>query len=72
MADPYPPLSREEQVAFLNRMLEAERAGARALLSILEQSPRGGETWAALRRVHFEEAHNCALLGKHIERIGAD
>jgi len=72
MADPHQPFSHEEEVAFLNRMLEAERAGARALLSILEQSPRGGEAWVALRRVHFEEAHNCALLGKHIERLGAD
>jgi hypothetical protein len=66
------PFSRDEQVAFLNRMLEAERSGAKALLNILEGSPRRGEAWAVLRRVHADEAHNCALLGKQIERLGAD
>jgi nitronate monooxygenase len=72
MANQSKPFSREEQVAFLNQMLEAERAGAKALLAILEQSPRRGEAWAALRRVHSDEAHNCALLGKQLERLGAD
>jgi hypothetical protein len=72
MADPEPVFSRDEQVAFLNRMLEAERAGANALLNILEAHPRRGEAWTALRRVHADEAHNCALLGKQIERLGAD
>lgn len=72
MANQNEPFSREEQVAFLNRMLEAERAGAKALLAILEQSPRRGEARAALRRVHSDEAHNCALLGKQLERLGAD
>ena len=72
MANQNEPFSREEQVAFLNRMLEAERAGAKALLIILEQRPRRGEAWTALRRVHSDEAHNCALLGKQLERLGAD
>jgi hypothetical protein len=72
MANQNEPFSREEQAAFLNRMLEAERAGAKALLTILEQSPRRGEAWGALRRVHRDEAHNCALLGKQLERLGAD
>ena len=72
MAEPQPAFSREEQVAFLNRMLEAERAGANALLSILEEHPRRGEVWIALRRVHADEAHNCVLLGNQIERLGAD
>ncbi len=61
MAD-FKPFSREEQIEFLNRMLEAERAGAKALMCILEASPRRGEAWAALRRVHSDEAHNCVLL----------
>jgi hypothetical protein len=69
---PDPHFSREEQVAFLNRMLEAERAGAKALLAILEEHPRGSEAWSALRHVHAEEAHNCVLLGKEIQRLGAD
>ena len=66
------PFSREEQVKFLNRMLEAERAGAKALMAILDASPRHGEAWAALRRIHNAEAHNCVLIGKQIERLGAD
>jgi hypothetical protein len=69
---PEPAFSHEEQVAFLNRMLEAERAGANALLTILEQHPPRSEAWAALRRVHADEAHNCVLLGKQIQRLGAD
>ncbi|HSD40431.1 MAG TPA: DUF6306 domain-containing protein [Burkholderiales bacterium] len=72
MPDPQPAFSRAEQVAFLNRMLEAERAGANALLSILEEHPRHGDAWTALRRVHADEAHNCVLLGKQIQRLGAD
>ena len=72
MPDPQLALSHEEQVAFLNRMLEAERAGANALLKILEEHPRGGEAWIALRRVHADEAHNCVLLGQQIQRLGAD
>ncbi len=72
MSDPAPPFSRDEEVAFLNRMLEAERAGASGLLNILEEHPRGGETWTALRRVHADEAHNCGLLGAQIRRLGAD
>jgi hypothetical protein len=72
MPDPQPAFSREEQVAFLNRMLEAERAGANALLNILEEHPRHGAAWTALRRVHADEAHNCVLLGKQIQRLRAD
>ena len=72
MPEPQPAFSSEEQVAFLNRMLEAERAGANALLNILEEHPRRGEAWIALRRVHADEAHNCVLLGKQIQRLGAD
>jgi hypothetical protein len=72
MPNPEPLFSRAEQVAFLNRMLEAERAGANALLDILEDVPRRSEAWAALRRVHADEAHNCVLLGKQIQRLGAD
>lgn len=72
MTAPRPLFSREEQAAFLNRMLEAERAGAKALLKILEDHPRHGDAWTPLRRVHADEAHNCALLGKQIQRLGAD
>lgn len=69
---PDPAFSRAEQVAFLNRMLEAERAGANALLNILEEHTRHGAAWTALRRIHADEAHNCGLLGGQIKRLGAD
>jgi len=69
---PQPAFSRDEQAAFLNRMLEAERAGANALLGILEEHARHGEAWTALRRVHADEAHNCGLLGGELRRLDAD
>jgi Domain of unknown function (DUF6306) len=72
MPPPEAAFSRDEQIAFLNRMLEAERAGANALLDMLDAHPRRSETWTALRRVHADEAHNCVLLGKQIQRLGAD
>jgi len=72
MSDPQPAFSRAEQVAFLNQMLEAERAGANALLNILEEHARHGEAWTALRRVHADEAHNCGLIGGELRRLGAD
>jgi len=64
--------NREELAAFLNRMLEAERAGAKALLVFLEEHPRGGETWKILRRVQADEAHNCVLIGDLLKRLGVD
>jgi nitronate monooxygenase len=57
---------------FLNRMLEAERAGARALVVFLDDWPRHGKEWQALRRVHEDEAHNCALIGEQLKRRGRD
>ncbi len=51
-------------------MLEAERAGARALVAFLDDWPRNGPEWKVLRRVHEEEAHNCALIGKLLEKAG--
>ncbi len=72
MPNPEAKFSREEQVAFLNRMLETERAGANALLNLLEEHPRRSEAWTALRRVHADEAHNCVMIGKQIQRLGAE
>jgi nitronate monooxygenase len=64
--------TREEQDAFLNRMLEAERAGAKALTVFLDEHERRGETWNLLRRVQADEAHNCVLLGELLKRSGTD
>ncbi len=55
---------------FLNRMLEAERAGAKALLVFMDEHDRHSQAWKTLRRVQADEAHNCALIGKLLERGG--
>ena len=52
-------------------MLEAERAGAKALVVFMDEHPRNGEAWKVLRQVQNEEAHNCALIGRLIEKSGA-
>ena len=62
--------TRAEWCAFVNRMLEAERAGARALLEFLGEYPRDAEGWKVLRRVQGDEAHNCVLLGEVLKRAG--
>ena len=51
-------------------MLEAERAGAKALVVFMNDWPRNGPEWKVLRRVHDDEAHNCALIGKLLEKTG--
>jgi nitronate monooxygenase len=51
-------------------MLEAERAGAKALVVYMESFPRNSEGWTLLRRVQADEAHNCALIGKLLEKAG--
>jgi nitronate monooxygenase len=51
-------------------MLEAERAGAKALVVFMDEWPRNGEEWRTLRKVHEDEAHNCALIGKLLEKSG--
>jgi len=51
-------------------MLEAERAGAKALVVFMGEWPRNGEEWKLLRKVHEDEAHNCALIGKLLEKAG--
>ena len=53
-------------------MLEAERAGARALVVFLDDFPRNSESWKVLRRVHEDEAHNCALIGEQLKKRGRD
>jgi uncharacterized protein DUF6306 len=51
-------------------MLEAERAGAKALVVYLDDWPRGSEAWKTLRQIQADEAHNCALIGKLVEKSG--
>ena len=51
-------------------MLEAERAGARALVVYMDSFPRNSEDWKTLRAIQADEAHNCALIGKLLEKAG--
>ncbi|OGA61617.1 MAG: hypothetical protein A3G81_07215 [Betaproteobacteria bacterium RIFCSPLOWO2_12_FULL_65_14] len=52
-------------------MLESERAGAKALVVFMDDFPRNGAEWKLLRKIHEDEAHNCALIGKLLEKRGA-
>lgn len=65
------PYSRDELLAFLNEMLEAERAGAKALLHISKES---GEKAAAdlAMAVHHDEARWCAMLTAAIRLHGGN
>jgi hypothetical protein len=51
-------------------MLEAERAGAKALVVYLGSFERNSEPWTILRAIQADEAHNCALIGKLLEKSG--
>jgi nitronate monooxygenase len=51
-------------------VLETERAGARALVVFLNDFSRKSTDWNILRRVQADEAHNCALVGKLLDRAG--
>jgi len=51
-------------------MLEAERAGAKALVVFMDDFARNSDSWKVLRRVQADEAHNCALIGKLLEKSG--
>ena len=51
-------------------MLEAERAGAKALVVYMDDFARNGEAWKMLRQIQADEAHNCALIGKLLEKSG--
>jgi len=51
-------------------MLEAERAGAKALVVLMDDFARNGEAWKMLRQIQADEAHNCALIGKLLEKAG--
>lgn len=70
MATTPAPFTPEELADWLNAMLEAERAGARALLEFLGEHERRSEAWTVLRRVQAEEAHNCATIGGELKRLG--
>jgi nitronate monooxygenase len=55
-------MTDEEFGAFLNQLLEAERAGAKLLSAYLDEMPTGCDAWGQLRLVQRDEARNCAVL----------
>src|SRR5258706_1449441 len=64
--------SEQEQAEFLNRMLEAERAGAKALVVFMGSYERNSKEWKLLRGIQADEAHNCALIGEQLKKAGRD
>ena len=61
--------SREDLLAGLNFLLEAERAGARVALASVQDAPRP-EHERMMRAVHADEARWCAMLSREIRRLG--
>ncbi|WP_085937622.1 DUF6306 domain-containing protein [Enhydrobacter aerosaccus] len=62
--------SREEIAAFLNELLEAERAGTGVALRSA-QAAQGTPFADLLHDVHLDEARWCAMLLKHLKALGA-
>jgi hypothetical protein len=61
---------RDEVLAFLNELLEAERAGARVTL---ETARTANDTTIAelMRAIQRDESRWCAMLARHIKALGA-
>jgi nitronate monooxygenase len=57
-----PSMPSEEYGALLNRLLEAERAGAKLLSAYLDELPQDSFKWKSIRAVQLDEARNCAVL----------
>jgi hypothetical protein len=61
---------KDELIAFLNTLLEAERAGARVTLESAHAAG-SGPIAELMRTIQQDEAHWCAMLARHIKAIGA-
>ena len=62
-------MGRDDIIKLLNELLEAERAGARAV-SEMSQQPNHAEMQPVLRDVARDEARFCAMLTRHITDLG--
>jgi hypothetical protein len=60
--------TREELLAFLNQMLEAERAGARALMHVARDTAEA-DVSAVAAAIQKDEAHWCAMLIGAIKKL---
>jgi hypothetical protein len=63
------PLNRAELLALLNQLLEGERAGARGLTAMRRQAANG-QARAILGEIAGDEARFCAMLLRHVARLG--
>lgn len=61
--------SHDEMLAELNRLLEAERAGARVALISARSAPNEDHA-GLMRTVRADEARWCAMLSRQIRRLG--
>ncbi len=63
--------SRDELLAFLNELLEAERAGSRVTLRTAAEVSDAG-TKALIEAVQRDEAHWCGVLMKAIQTLNGE
>jgi len=63
-------MTREDLVALLNELLEAERAGARVLADWMAQVPPRSALYDEMKAVQRDEATNCAILIGHLRDAG--
>lgn len=56
------PMAIEEYGAFLNQLLEAERAGAKLRAAYLDELPPDSMQWKSIHAIQLDEARNCAVL----------
>ena len=63
--------AKEELIAFLNELLEAERAGSRVTLESAREAGAGpiGDLLSAIQR---DEAKWCGMLLGHVKELGAE
>jgi hypothetical protein len=62
-------LAADETIALLNELIEAERAGAK-VVGRLGETATGQAVATTLRAVARDEARFCAMLRRHVARLG--
>jgi len=62
-------MPRAEVIELLSVLLESERAGARGVAALRKSAPESADR-GLLREVAMDEARFCAMLSRHIERLG--
>jgi len=65
----YEPYGQGELLSLLNELLESERAGARGL-NELSKRPHPPELVSLLQSLAQDEGRFCAMLRRHIKRLG--